>query len=66
MSNTIHILPVDDIIIHSESEDCICKPRIILVPISLVPVGEVGGGKIIVHHSGDGRELYESREDGEA
>ena len=45
--NDVHVLPVDDLIEHDETEDlCICGPTVTLEP----------GGRMVVHHSLDGRE----------
>jgi hypothetical protein len=48
------VLPVDDLIEHAESDDCLCGP-------AFEPVEIQGGGIgwIRVHHSLDGRELKE-------
>lgn len=57
MSDTIHVLPLDDLIEHDSdhSDECICGPDTTYVE---------GGGKVITHHSLDGRELHEyDRED---
>lgn len=54
-SATIHVLPVNDIAEHSESDDCICHPKISYVD---------GGGKVVVHNSFDGREILERWEEG--
>lgn len=47
-----HVIPVDDLRVHHESEDCWCKP-----------VVNVDG--IVVHNAADGREMLEETE-GEA
>lgn len=50
MQGDIHIIPVDDLKDHDESQYCHCDPRI-----------EPGdhGCNMIVHNSYDGRELIE-------
>lgn len=45
----IHVIPIDDLIEHEETEDCVCGPEVEFVP----------GGAVIGHHSLDGRELEE-------
>jgi len=52
--STIHVLPVNDLKEHTETDDCACHPRIEYVG------GE--GGKVVVHNSYDGREVYEQWE----
>lgn len=50
MSNdTIHILPLNDLKEHTESDECECHPT----------VKHVDGGKVVVHNSYDGREFLE-------
>jgi hypothetical protein len=46
---TLHVLPIDDAIQHEESDDCVCGPETEFVE----------GGRVVVHHSLDGRELDE-------
>jgi len=52
-----HVVPVDDLIAHDVSEDCICGPE-------CIPVERDDGsiGYIYSHHSLDGRELLEKAE----
>lgn len=50
-------MPVNDLIFH-EDQDCPCGPR--TIPVSNLLDG--GFGWVIVHHSLDGRERYESTE----
>lgn len=45
----VHVLPVNDLKVHAESELCECRPRI----------EQSGNGWLIVHNSYDGRELFE-------
>ena len=52
---TMHVLPINDLIDHTDSENCICGPTI--EPI------QHGDGTIdwlVVHHSLDGRENHEN------
>ena len=42
--------PVNDLMSHEESEDCVCGPD----------VHFEAGGKVVVHHSLDGRENREN------
>jgi hypothetical protein len=51
--DTIHVLPVDDLKEHIETDDCECHPKIKYVE----------GGKIVVHNSYDGREFMEKWEE---
>jgi hypothetical protein len=50
---TLHILPLNDLKEHTESDDCGCKPRVEYV-------GE--GEKLVIHNSYDGREFWEEWE----
>ncbi len=52
---TVHVLPVDDLIEHdTNGEACVCGATTEWV------IGDDGAhGKMITHHSLDGRELYE-------
>lgn len=44
--DNLHVTPLDDLLEHSEDEDCMCDPRV-----------EVIGGKLlVVHNAYDGRE----------
>lgn len=47
--DTIHVVPLDDLKPHTESDDCECRPKIEYVE----------GGKLVIHHSYDGREFFE-------
>lgn len=55
MTGEYHVLPVEDLIEHERSEDCVCGPAI-------EPVERDSGSFawVIVHNSLDGRELEES------
>ncbi len=50
-----HVLPIDDLIEHAVSDECFCGPATEPVPR---PDGSMGW--LIVHHSLDGRERFES------
>lgn len=50
---TVHVLPVNDLKEHAETDDCECHP-------SVQYVGE--GGKVVTHHSYDHREWWEEWE----
>ncbi|AAR89783.1 hypothetical protein PBI_PATTYP_66 [Mycobacterium phage PattyP] len=55
MPQTVHVLPVDDLIEHEDiGDDCVCGPEI-------EPVFDADGacGWVITHHSLDGRERFE-------
>jgi len=55
MPQTVHVLPVNDLIEHSEVDtDCLCGP-------TAEPVFDADGacGWVITHHSLDGREANE-------
>jgi len=43
------VVPLDDLKPHTESDDCECRPKIEYVE----------GGKLVIHHSYDGREFFE-------
>ena len=49
--STVHVLPVNDLIEHDSEhfDECVCGPD----------VEYVEGGKVVTHHSLDGRELLE-------
>ena len=53
MTATIHILPINDLKEHRETDDCECAPRVEYVG---------NGGKVVVHNSYDGREFWEQWE----
>jgi len=46
---TVHVIPIDDLKEHTETEDCECQPV----------VKYVDEGKIVTHNSYDGREFFE-------
>lgn len=48
-----HVVPVADIVQHTESDDCVCGPTVEYVH------GETGSGWLTTHHSLDGRERHE-------
>lgn len=51
----LHTLPIDDLIEHESSENCVCGP-------TCIPVERDDGsfGYVFQHHSLDGRELAEN------
>lgn len=55
---TYHVLPVDDEREHTESADCACQPKIILVKDDN---GDVCG-RVISHNAWDCREIVEKAE----
>lgn len=54
---TAHVTPINDLIEHEDTEDCLCGP-------TLVPVNRADGshGWLYVHHSLDGREKLDRLE----
>lgn len=48
-----HVFPIDDLIQHAESDDCVCGST------SEYVAGEQGSGWLTTHHSLDGREQRE-------
>lgn len=55
MGQTVHVLPVNDLIGHEEEgTDCPCGPDVECVPCEDGP-----DGWLITHHSLDGREQHE-------
>lgn len=53
--NTTHVYPINDLIEHNtDSDDCICGPR-----IDVVKRKDGSCAYIVVHHSLDGREKNE-------
>lgn len=54
----VHVLPVNDLVAHEETTDCICGPDVEYID------PETGdsypSGPLVVHHSLDGREANES------
>lgn len=59
MGQTIHVIPLDDLIDHDTSgdEQCVCGPDTEHVPT------DDGDGWLITHHSLDGREQHEQDDD---
>jgi hypothetical protein len=45
----VHVLPINDLIEHSETRGCVCRPD----------VQDLGGGIVVVHHAADAREYFE-------
>jgi hypothetical protein len=54
MSNSVHVLPVDDHVEHTKDDSCVCGPRV--EPAFL---DDGSNGWVVVHHSLDGREMNE-------
>lgn len=54
---TLHVIPLNDIIEHSDDEDCVCGPT-----TNFVNLPEGASGWVVVHHSLDHRERTEIRE----
>ena len=52
MSETIHVLPLNDLKPHTESVACRCVPS----------VENIEEGVVIVHNAYDGREFFEDEE----
>lgn len=52
--DAVHVVPVDDVIAHDYSDECVCGP-------AAEPVKRDDGsvGWVVVHHSLDGREAAE-------
>lgn len=48
-ADELHVVPVNDLVGHEDDEDCVCGPDTTFVE----------GGKVITHHSLDGREERE-------
>jgi hypothetical protein len=55
VTNTMHVVPINDLIDHDLIDACICGPAI-------QPVKREDGtvGRLTVHHSLDGREQHEA------
>lgn len=49
MSDTWHVVPLNDLKEHTDTEECWCRPD----------VDYVGVGTIVTHHAADDRESYE-------
>lgn len=45
-----HVLPIDDLLKHEESENCQCQPKIEV---------QESGDLIVIHNAFDGRDLVE-------
>lgn len=50
-----HVIPVDDLIEHDRTDECLCGPTAEAV---FRPDGSAGW--LVVHHSLDGREAFEA------
>ena len=53
MSDAVHVIPLNDLIEHDDSSDCVCGPTVEHVP------ADGGDGWVLTHHSLDGRERHE-------
>lgn len=55
MTDTLHVMPIDDLVEHTTDPDCVCGPR-------CEPVMREDGsnGWVYTHPSLDGRELSEA------
>jgi hypothetical protein len=60
--NGVHVLPIDDLIVHSESRSCFCCPRVSLVHAGSVVVCDGRRHtpaqfvrELVVHEAMDGR-----------
>lgn len=49
----VHVLPINDLRTHAETRACWCRPALLVNPDADVHV------LVVVHHSADGRELFE-------
>ena len=49
LSDTYHVLPLNDLKPHVESERCACEPS----------VENLNGGRLVTHNAYDGREFFE-------
>lgn len=52
--DTVHVMPINDLIEHESSGDCACGPR-----TEIVQRDDAPDGHLYVHHSLDGREMGE-------
>jgi len=55
-SNSMHIMPKNDLILHVSDDDCVCGPQ-----PEMVKRGDGSVGWLMVHHSLHGRELKENQ-----
>lgn len=60
--NVYHVMPVDDIVEHEISDECVCGPEIEFVGYEKT-TGETGNGWLVVHGALDGREHTEPDHD---
>lgn len=52
LTDTWHVVPIDDLRDHEPDKACWCRPTL----------NEEEDGDVYIHHSLDGRELYETGE----
>ena len=50
----VHVVPINDLVDHEASDDCVCGPT-----VEAVFRDDGSNGWVIVHHSLDGRERHE-------
>lgn len=50
----IHVVPINDLVDHEVSDDCVCGPT-----VEAVFQDDGSNGWVVVHHSLDGRERRE-------
>jgi len=53
-NNTMHVMPINDLVPHFTTDECICGPR-----TEAVFRDDGSNGWVVIHPSLDGRELYE-------
>jgi hypothetical protein len=52
---TVHVEPINDLVDHEDSDECPCGPT-----VEPVPRDDGSVGWLVIHHSLDGRERFES------
>lgn len=50
----VHVVPINDLVGHEASDDCVCGPT-----VEAVFRDDGSNGWVVVHHSLDGRERHE-------
>ena len=53
-ADILHVIPLDDLIVHTDDDECLCGPR-----TEAVFRADGSNGWLIVHNSLDGREASE-------
>ena len=51
----VHVMPIDDLVLHRESECCVCHPSIRLEGTTCLGWDKLHVRKVIVHAAMDGR-----------